>query len=55
LIAGGIQIFMSNSPTEASTSVAHEEVVQQESKKEAMGPNDFKFNCVCFAGEVEEG
>jgi hypothetical protein len=28
LIIGGIQIFLPNSPVEASTSVAHEEVVQ---------------------------
>jgi hypothetical protein len=55
LIIGGIQIFLPNSPTEDSTSVTHEEVVQQESKKEAMGPNAFKFNCVCDAGAVEEG
>jgi hypothetical protein len=54
LIIGGIQIFLPNSPAEASTSVAHEEVVQQESKKEAMGPNDFKANCVCDAGAAEE-
>jgi hypothetical protein len=54
LIIGGIQIFLPNSPAEASTSVAHEEVVQQESKKEAMGPNDFKANCVCDAGATEE-
>jgi hypothetical protein len=54
LIIGGIQIFLPNSPTEANTSVAHEEVVQQESKKEAMEPNDFKANCVGDAGAVEE-
>jgi hypothetical protein len=51
---GGIQIFLPNNPTEASTSVAHEEIMQQESKKEAMGPNDFKTNCVCDAGATEE-
>ena len=44
LIIGGIKLFLQNSPTEANTSVAHEEVVQQESKKEAMEPNDFKSN-----------
>jgi hypothetical protein len=54
LIIGGIQIFLPNSPVEASTSVAHEEVVQHESKKEAMGPNDFKDICVCDAGAIEE-
>jgi flagellar biosynthesis GTPase FlhF len=54
LIIGGIQIFLPISPVEASTSVAHEEVVQQESKKEAMRPNDFKANCVCDAGTTEE-
>jgi hypothetical protein len=37
LIIGGIQIFLPNSPTGASTSVAHEEMMQQESKREAMG------------------
>jgi hypothetical protein len=55
LIIGGIQIFLPNSPAEASTSVAHEEVVQQESKKEVMGPNDFKTNCVYDTGATEEG
>jgi hypothetical protein len=55
LIIGGIKIFLPNSPVEASTSVAHEEVKQQKSKKEAMGPNDFKYNCVCDAGATEEG
>jgi hypothetical protein len=54
LIIWGIQIFLPNSPTDANTSVAHEEVVQQESKKEAMVPNDFKANCVGDAGAVEE-
>jgi hypothetical protein len=44
----------SNSPAEASTSVAHEEVVQQESKKEAMGPNAFKANCFCDVGATGE-
>jgi hypothetical protein len=55
LIIGGIQIFLPNSPAGANTSVAHEEIVQQESKKEAMEPNDFKANCVCDAGAIEEG
>jgi hypothetical protein len=50
LIIGGIQIFLPNSPTETNTRVAHEVVAQQESEKEAMGPNDFKANCVCDAG-----
>jgi hypothetical protein len=54
LIIGGIQIFLQNSPAEANTSVAHEEVVQQESKKEAMEPNSFKANYVCDAGVAEE-
>jgi hypothetical protein len=54
LIIGGIQIFLPNSPTEASTSVSHEEMMQQESKREAMGPNDFKTNCVYDAGATEE-
>jgi hypothetical protein len=36
LIVGGIQIFLPNSPIETNTRVAHEEVVQQESEKEAM-------------------
>jgi hypothetical protein len=54
MIIGGIQIFMPNSLAEANTSVAHEEVVQQESKKEAMEPNDFEDNCVYDAGAAEE-
>jgi hypothetical protein len=54
LIVGGIQIFLPNSPAETNTRVAHEEVVQQESEKEAMGMNDFKANCVCDAGAAEE-
>jgi hypothetical protein len=53
LIVGGIQIFLPNSPTETNTRVAHEEVVQQESEKEAMRPNDFQDNCVCDAGATE--
>jgi hypothetical protein len=53
LIVGGIQIFLPNSPTETNTRVAHEEVVQQESEKEAMWPNAFKDNCVCDAGATE--
>jgi hypothetical protein len=55
LIIGGIKIFLPNSPAKASTSVSHEEVVQQESKKEAMGPNSFKANCFCDVGAAEEG
>jgi hypothetical protein len=55
MIIGGIKIFLPNSPVEASTSVSHEKVMQQESKKEAMGPNDFKYNFVCDAGATEEG
>jgi len=54
LIIGGIQIFLPSSPPEASMSAAHEDVMQQESKKEVMGPNDFKINCVCHAGATEE-
>jgi hypothetical protein len=54
LIIGGIQIFLPISLAEANASVAHEEVMQQEYKKEAMGPNAFKFNCVCDAGVTEE-
>jgi hypothetical protein len=53
LIVGGIQILLPNSPIETNTRVAHEEVVQQESEKEAMRPNDFKYNCVCDAGAIE--
>jgi hypothetical protein len=53
LIVGRIQIFLPNSPTETNTRVAHEEVVQQESEKETMRPNDFKDNCVCDAGATE--
>jgi hypothetical protein len=54
LIVGGIQIFLPNSPAETNTRVAHEVVAQRESKKEAMGPNDFKANCVYDAGVAEE-
>ena len=54
LIIGGVQIFLPNSLEKSSASVTHEEVVQHESKKEAMGPNDFKANCVCDAGATEE-
>jgi hypothetical protein len=54
LIIGGIQIFLQNSPEEANTSVAHEDVVQQESKKEAMEPNDFKAIYFCDAGVAKE-
>jgi hypothetical protein len=54
MIIGGIQIFLQNSPQEANTSVAHEEVVQKESKKEAMEPNDFKANYVYDVGVAEE-
>jgi hypothetical protein len=52
---GGIRIFLPNSPVEANTSIAHEGIVKQESEKEAMGPNDFKVNCVCDAGAKKEG
>jgi hypothetical protein len=54
LIVGEIQIFLPNSPVEASTSVAHEEMMQQESKREVMKLNEFKANCVCDAGVAEE-
>jgi hypothetical protein len=54
MIIGGIQIFLPNSPVKANTSVEHEEVVQQESKKEAMEPNSFKANYVCDADVAEE-
>jgi hypothetical protein len=50
LIIGGIHIFLPNSPTEASASVEHEEVMQQAPKKEAMGPNAFKIKSVCDLG-----
>jgi hypothetical protein len=53
LIVGGIQIFLPNSPTETNTRVSHEEVVQQESQKEAMWTNAFKDNCVCDAGATD--
>jgi hypothetical protein len=46
----GIQIFLPNSPVEAITSIEHEEVMQQASKKEAMEPNDFKTICAYDAG-----
>jgi hypothetical protein len=54
MIIGGIQLFLPNSPAEANTSVSHEEVVQQESKKEAMMPNSFKDKCVYDIGATEE-
>jgi hypothetical protein len=54
LMIGGIRVFLPNSPVEANTSVAHESIVQQESEKEAMGPNDFKVNYVCDAGTKKE-
>jgi hypothetical protein len=54
LMIGGIQVFLPNSPAEANTSIAHEEVVQQESEKEAMETNDFKVNCVYDAGTKEQ-
>jgi hypothetical protein len=53
LIVGGIQIFLPNSPIETNTRVAHEEVVQQKSEKEAMWTNAFKDNCVCDVGAIE--
>jgi hypothetical protein len=53
LIVGRIQIFLPDSPTETNTRVAHEEVVQQESEKEAMWTNAFKDNCVSDAGAKE--
>jgi hypothetical protein len=54
LIIGGIQIFLPNSPGEANSSIVHEEITQQESEKEAMGPNDFKDNYIFDAGATEE-
>jgi hypothetical protein len=54
MIIGGIQIFLPIIPAEASISVSHEELVQQEYKKEAMGPNDFKSNNVCDASAAEQ-
>ena len=44
----------SNSPAEANTSIAHEEIVQQESKKETMETSAFKANYVCDAGATKE-
>jgi hypothetical protein len=54
LIIGGIHIFLPISPTKANARVSHEEVMQRAPKKEAMGPNEFKTNCVCDAGATEE-
>jgi hypothetical protein len=51
---GGIGIFLPNIPTEASASVAREEVMQQASEKEAMVPNVLKSNSLCIAGATEE-
>jgi hypothetical protein len=53
LIIGGIGIFLPSSPTEASACVAHEEVMQEASREEAMGPNVFKTNSACVAGAGE--
>jgi hypothetical protein len=54
LIIGGISIFLPSIPTEASACVAHEEVMQEASREEAMGPNVFKTNSACVAGTEEE-
>jgi hypothetical protein len=53
LIIGGIGIFLSTRPVEASACVAHEEVMQEASREEAMGPNVFKINNLCDAGAEE--
>jgi hypothetical protein len=50
LIIGGINIFLPSSPVEASACVSHEEVMQEASREEAMGPNVFKFNNACVTG-----
>jgi hypothetical protein len=50
LIIGGIKIFLLSSPTEASASIAHEEVMHEASEEEAMGPNIFKFNNLFISG-----
>jgi hypothetical protein len=54
LIIGGIQLFLPYSLAKTNTIVSHEEVVQQESGEDAMGPTDFKSNFLCDAGAVEE-
>jgi hypothetical protein len=41
LIIGGINIFLPRIPAGASACVAHEEVMQEASRKEAMGSNFF--------------
>jgi hypothetical protein len=56
LIIGGISIFLPRIPIEASACVAHEEVMQEASEEEAIGPNVFKTNSLCeIAGAEEEG
>jgi hypothetical protein len=54
LIIGGINIFLPRIPVEASACVAREEVMQEASKEEAIGPNVFKTNSLCVAGAEEE-
>jgi hypothetical protein len=54
MMIGGNGIFLPNRPVEASMSVAHEEVRQQASEKEAMVPNVLKYNSLCTVGSTKE-
>jgi hypothetical protein len=53
MIIGGIGIFLPSSLVEASACIACEEVMQQESMEEAMGPIGFKINSLCIVGTRE--
>jgi hypothetical protein len=44
LIIGGISISLPRILVDASTCVAHEELMEEESREEAIGPNVFKTN-----------
>jgi hypothetical protein len=55
LMIAGINIFLPRIPTKFSACVAHEEVMQEASTTEAIGPNVFKTNNFCVTAGVEEG
>jgi len=54
LIIGGISIFMPSTPTEASACVAHEKVMQEASREEAIGPNVFRINSLYETAGTKE-
>jgi hypothetical protein len=54
LIIGGIIIFLPSITLEAITCFSHEEVMQEASEEEAIGPNIFKTNSLCVTGGAEE-